>query len=185
MTTWGALALVLSTSTAALANPYRPPLDWKRESGTTGELSFGYGGIVALAGDHADGSSEARAVWFDAAIGSSIGPKTGLVLRASVVTPVEDTGPRVTAGFIGPCVRIAGLGQGGGPLWSSVGVGAAVAVDHMTSELHAGFGWDTRFGIMLPTGSEHSVALTLGLTIGKYGDGWLAGYGIALGYHRL
>jgi len=179
-----ALIALVPLSSSALAEPYRAPLDWKRDSGIAGELSLGYGGMTALVGDHSGRSSSNRALWLDAAIGTTLVPKLAAEFRIAGVTPIENAGPQVTAGFVGPCLRVTEIGTEDSPLWESIGLGAALAIDHATSDVRVGLGWDMRLGYLLTTGSEHAVSLTLGLTLARYGAIWLTSYGLAVGYHR-
>jgi len=175
------LVLIL-VATPAAAAPYREPDDWKRESGITADLGAGYSGLTALAGNHSGIGADTKAIHLDGAIGAFLAPGLATQLRVSLARPVVDTGPQVTAGAITLGLRTDIPNTG---LYSFIGLGLAVGIDHMTSDSHYGTAWDWRFGIKLPSATEHTLTISVGLTLGKYGDGWLSDYGIALGYqHR-
>lgn len=179
------LALVLLALPAvAAADPYRAPLDWKRETGITGELGAGYGAIQTVVGHHTGLASSVRSLWIDGAIGKSAGPDVAIVLRGSISEPLDDSGPQVTAGFLGPAIRASHCPWPDGWVFTSIGMGAAFAIDNMTSDVHVGLGTDYRVGVALPTGSEHTLLLTGDFMLSKMDGGFLVTVAVGLTYQR-
>lgn len=176
-------ALVV-TSSAARASPLPRPAEWARDSGLTLQLGVGGGGLAALVGDHSGLGTDSPALYVDGAVGAFLDPQAAAVLRVAVATPIGDDGPTETAIFVGPGIQVHGLGEPGGPLFSTTALALAIGHDPTTGRTRFGWGWDLRFGYRVDTGSEHTVAVTVGTDLGSIDGGWLTSYTVALAYVR-